>query len=88
MQQMEEQQRRIDNIVKLSPAVQRAMDEMEKHCRNMEASLGSLGEMHKIYNDLEEQRKRIEMMGMPRGYPPEVEIKPLRIPTIKPRMRT
>lgn len=84
MQQMEEQQRRINDIVKPSPGVQRAMDEMEKHRRNMEASLGSLGGMHKIYNDLEEQRKRIKTMGMPRDYPSEVEIKPLQIPTIPP----
>lgn len=84
MHEMEAERRRINDLMKPPFEIQQAIDEMDQHRRNMEAAIGPLGGMRKVYNDIEEQRKRIETMGMPRGFPTEVEVKPLRIPTIPP----
>ncbi|SFH37713.1 MULTISPECIES: hypothetical protein [unclassified Ensifer] len=82
--QMEEEQRRIRELTQPPAGVGKILDEIEQHRKRMEDAIGPLGGMQKLYSDLEAQRNRISAMRSPTGFPAEIEVKPMRLPTIPP----
>lgn len=84
MRQIEEEQRRFRELTQPPVGVQKVLDEMEQHRKRMADAIGPFGGMQKVYDDLEAQRSRINAMRMPTDFGNEVEVKPLRMPSIPP----